>query len=54
MKRIHLLLGVQTLVAFLAAFSIVLLWRRGAQPLFVYHSVAYGLGLAATFVYKLL
>lgn len=41
-------------VAFLAAFSIGLLWRRGKQPLFVYYSVAYGLGLAATFAYKLI
>jgi hypothetical protein len=41
-------------VAFLGAFSLGLLWRRGQQPLFVYYAVAYGLGLAATFVYKLL
>jgi hypothetical protein len=42
------------IVAFLAVFSIGLLWRRGSQPLFVYYTVAYGLGLAATFIYKIL
>jgi hypothetical protein len=41
-------------VALLAAFSCYLLWRRGRQPLFIYYSAAYGLGLAATFLYKLI
>jgi hypothetical protein len=39
-------------VALLAALSFSLLWRRGAQPLFVYYATAYGLGLVATFLYK--
>ena len=38
-------------VALLAALSFYLLWRRGAQPLFVYYATAYGLGLLATFLY---
>jgi len=41
-------------VALLAALSFYLLWRRGAQPLFVYYATAYGLGLVATFLYKIL
>lgn len=40
-------------VALLAALSFTLLWRRGMQPLFVYYATAYGLGLAATFFYKM-
>jgi hypothetical protein len=39
-------------VALLAALSLALLWRRGRQPLFVYYSTAYTLGLVATFLYK--
>ena len=39
-------------VALLAALSIFLVWRRGPQPLLVYYSVAYVLGLVATFIYK--
>jgi hypothetical protein len=42
------------IVAGLAALSVYLLWRRGAQPLFVYYSVAYVVGLIATFAYKLM
>ena len=41
-------------VALLACLALGLLWRRGAQPLFVYYSVAYSLGLAATGLYKLM
>jgi hypothetical protein len=41
-------------VALLAALAVFLLWRRGAQPLFVYYSTAYVLGLAGTFLYKAL
>jgi hypothetical protein len=41
-------------VALLAAMSIYLLWRRGRQPLFVYYTAAYVLGLAATLVVKIL
>lgn len=40
-------------VALLAVLSFYLLWRKGAQPLFVYYATAYGLGLVATFLYKL-
>ena len=41
-------------VALLAALSFFLFWRRGAQPLFLYYSTAYGLGLVGTFLYKVL
>lgn len=41
-------------VAILAFLSIGLIWRRGVQPLFLYYSTAYSLGLVATFVYKTL
>jgi hypothetical protein len=41
-------------VAALAALSFYLLWRNRGQPLLVYYSTAYGLGLAATFLYKLI
>lgn len=41
-------------VALLAALSFYLLWRKGSQPLFVYYTTAYGLGLVATFLYKLI
>ncbi|HNB54444.1 MAG TPA: hypothetical protein PK530_21030 [Anaerolineales bacterium] len=40
-------------VALLAVLSFYLLWRKGTQPLFVYYVTAYGLGLVATFLYKL-
>lgn len=39
-------------VALLAVLALVLLRRRGAEPLLVYYSAAYVLGLAATFIYK--
>lgn len=38
------------IVAFLAALSTYLLWRRGKQPLFIYYTTAYWLGLIASFV----
>ncbi|MEW5986151.1 MAG: hypothetical protein AB1791_05925, partial [Chloroflexota bacterium] len=40
-------------VALLALIALFLLWRRGAQPLFLYYATAYSLGLVATGVYKL-
>jgi hypothetical protein len=40
------------IVALLTALAFGLLWRRGVQPLFLYYATAYGLGLAATAVYK--
>ena len=39
-------------VAILAVLSLALFWRRGAQPLVIYYSTAYTLGLIATAVYK--
>lgn len=39
-------------VALLAALALVLLWRRGRQPLPIYYAVAYCFGLAATALYK--
>lgn len=39
-------------VAILAALSLALFWRRGAQPLVIYYSTAYTLGLIATAIYK--
>ena len=39
-------------VALLAFLALGLLWRRGAQPLLVYYSSAYSLGLIATALYK--
>ncbi|MCB9135833.1 MAG: hypothetical protein H6636_10440 [Anaerolineales bacterium] len=39
-------------VALLAALSFYLLWRKGRQPLFIYYTTAYGLGLVTTFFYK--
>ena len=38
----------------LAALSGWLLWRNGRQPLLVYYTVAYGVGLVITAVYRLL
>jgi hypothetical protein len=35
-------------VAFLAILSVFLLWRRGRQPLFIYYSSAYWIGLIAS------
>jgi hypothetical protein len=39
-------------VALLAALAFGLLWRRGAQPMYIYYTTAYGLGLVATALYK--
>lgn len=36
------------IVAFLAVLSAYLLWRRGKQPLFIYYTTAYWLGLLAS------
>ena len=41
-------------VALLALLAIGLLWRYGRQPLLIYYSTAYCLGLLATAAYKLL
>jgi hypothetical protein len=41
-------------VALLAVLSIFLLWRRGWQPLFVYYSAAYMLGLTGTSLVKII
>jgi hypothetical protein len=38
------------IVALLAVLSTYLLWRRGRQPLFIYYTAAYWLGLIASFV----
>ena len=38
------------IVALLAILSAYLLWRRGRQPLFVYYTAAYWLGLIASFI----
>ena len=37
-------------VALLAILSVYLLWRRGRQPLFIYYTAAYWLGLIASFL----
>jgi hypothetical protein len=42
------------IVALLAILSAYLLWRRGRQPLFVYYTVAFWLGLIASFVAQLM
>ncbi|MDH3675469.1 MAG: hypothetical protein OES12_08230 [Anaerolineae bacterium] len=39
------------IVALLAVLAVALLWRRGAQPLFIYYATAYGFGLIATAIY---
>lgn len=39
-------------VALLALLALALLWRRGPQPLVIYYSTAYTLGLIATAIYK--
>lgn len=36
-------------VALLAVIAVYLLWRRGGQPLLIYYTTAYVLGLVATF-----
>jgi hypothetical protein len=40
-------------VLILAALSVSLLWRRGAQPMFIYYTTAYVVGLVATVIVKL-
>jgi hypothetical protein len=40
-------------VALLAGLAVVLLWWRGPQPLFIYYTTAYSLGLVGTAIYKL-
>jgi hypothetical protein len=42
------------IVAALAALAIGLWWQRGRQPLVVYYAVAYGIGLIATGMYKVM
>jgi hypothetical protein len=37
-------------VALLALLALGLLWRRGAQPLFIYYAFAYSVGLVATLI----
>ena len=37
-------------VALLALLSVYLLWRRGRQPMFIYYTVAYWLGLVGSLV----
>jgi len=37
-------------VALLAILSAFLLWKRGNQPLFLYYTAAYWLGLIASFI----
>lgn len=37
-------------VALLAILSVYLLWRRGKQPLFIYYTAAYWLGLIASII----
>jgi hypothetical protein len=41
-------------VALLALIAAVLLWRRGPQPLLIYYTTAFWLGLIGTALYKLL
>jgi hypothetical protein len=41
-------------VALLALISVYLLWRRGRQPMFVYYTVAYWLGLIASVLSQIL
>lgn len=37
-------------VALLALISIYLLWRRGKQPMFIYYTIAYSLGLISSLI----
>jgi hypothetical protein len=41
-------------VALLALISIYLLWRRGRQPMFIYYTIAYWLGLAGSLIAQIL
>jgi hypothetical protein len=46
-------IGFDLYVVFLvAALALLLIWRRGRQPLLIYYAAAYGIGLVATLVYK--
>jgi hypothetical protein len=47
-------IGFDLVVLILAAASIFLLWRNGRQPLLIYYTIAYGVGLILTAVYRLL
>ena len=40
-------------VAVLAILSVYLLWRRGRQPMFIYYTIAYWLGLAGSLIAQL-
>ena len=37
-------------VALLALISVYLLWRRGKQPMFIYYTIAYWLGLIGSVI----
>ncbi|MBC7810931.1 MAG: hypothetical protein H7175_07295 [Burkholderiales bacterium] len=41
-------------IVLLAVMSVLLLWRRGREPLFVYYAMSYVFGLVATAIVKLL
>ena len=41
-------------VATLAFLSAYLLWRRGRQPMFVYYTIAYWLGLVCSLIAQIL
>jgi hypothetical protein len=41
-------------VALLASISVYLLWRRGRQPMFVYYTIAYLLGLFGSLIAQVL
>ena len=42
------------IVAMLAILSVYLLWRRSKQPLFIYYTAAYWLGLIASFLAQMM
>jgi len=42
------------IVASLAVLSVYLLWRRGKQPLFIYYTAAYWLGLIGSFLAQMM
>ena len=41
-------------VALLALISVYLLWRRGRQPMFIYYTIAYWLGLVGSLIAQIL
>jgi hypothetical protein len=41
-------------VAFLSLISAYLLWRRGRQPMFIYYTIAYWLGLVGSLIAQML